>query len=58
MRRQAIYCLSKAIAFTPGRADPDARWDRAVLYAELGELSKALAQLEQVCFECVVCVHV
>jgi hypothetical protein len=46
--RQAIYCLSKAIAHTPGRADADARWDRAVLHAELGELGKALRQLREV----------
>lgn len=46
--RQAIYCLSKAVSHTPGRADADAQWDRAVLHAELGELGKAVRQLEQV----------
>jgi len=43
-RRQAVYCLSKAIAHDS--KDADARWDRAVLYAELGEQAKAIHQFQ------------
>eukprot|EP00967_Tisochrysis_lutea_P054569 scaffold68281_cov13-Tisochrysis_lutea.AAC.1 len=44
--RQAVYCLSKAIAHDV--KDADARWDRAVLYAELGEQAKAIRQFQMV----------
>eukprot|EP00798_Chlamydomonas_sp_ICE-L_P009988 gene9988-7869_t len=44
--RQAIYCLSRVIRRSKG--DLDALWDRAVLYAEVNELERALAQFEEV----------
>lgn len=44
--RQAVYCLTKVLAYD--RDDLDATWDRAVLYAELGELRRALKQFERV----------
>ncbi|KAG2491648.1 hypothetical protein HYH03_010018 [Edaphochlamys debaryana] len=40
--RQAIYCLTKAIA--RNKADLDAVWDRAVLFAQVGDHDRALAQ--------------
>lgn len=47
-----MYCLSKALARDP--KDADARWDRAVLYAELGEQAKAIKQFEMVRLLCAV----
>lgn len=44
--RQAIYCLTKVIA--RNKDDLDARWDRAVLYAEVGETYKATLQFAKV----------
>lgn len=40
MLRQAIYCLTKLLA--RARGDLDAQWDRAVLYAQVGEPRQAL----------------
>ena len=40
MLRQAIYCLTKLLA--RARGDLDAQWDRAVLYAQVGEPRAAL----------------
>ncbi|GFR52663.1 hypothetical protein Agub_g15257, partial [Astrephomene gubernaculifera] len=44
--RQAVYCLSKVIA--RDRGDLDALWDRAVLYAQVGDIDKALAHFAEV----------
>lgn len=44
--RQAIYCLNKVIS--RDKRDLDARWDRAVLYAEVNETAKAISQFLQV----------
>lgn len=44
--RQAIYCLNKVIS--RDKRDLDARWDRAVLFAEVNETSKAISQFQQV----------
>ena len=40
MLRQAIYCLTKLVARR--RGDEDAAWDRAVMYAQVGEHRAAL----------------
>jgi len=40
MLRQAIYCLTKLLGRK--RADEDAAWDRAVMYAQVGEHRAAL----------------
>jgi general transcription factor 3C polypeptide 3 (transcription factor C subunit 4) len=42
--RAAVYCLSRGLRAEPGC--PHARWDRAMLYAELGEHRKALEGVE------------
>ncbi|GIM11145.1 hypothetical protein Vretimale_14678, partial [Volvox reticuliferus] len=44
--RQAVYCLTKAI--NRNRTDLDALWDRAVLYAQVGDTDKALVQFAEV----------
>ncbi|GLI63795.1 hypothetical protein VaNZ11_006880, partial [Volvox africanus] len=44
--RQAVYCLTKAI--NRNRTDLDALWDRAVLYAQVGDTDKALVQFGEV----------
>ncbi|KAG1677647.1 hypothetical protein FOA52_010429 [Chlamydomonas sp. UWO 241] len=44
--RQAIYCLSHVI--NRKKTDVDARWDRAVLYAEVGETAKAISQFGRI----------
>lgn len=44
--RQAIYCLCKVVQ--RARDDLDAQWDRAVLYAEIGETRRALDQFEAI----------
>ncbi len=44
--RQAIYCLCKVVQ--RAREDLDAQWDRAVLYAEIGETRRALDQFEAI----------
>jgi general transcription factor 3C polypeptide 3 (transcription factor C subunit 4) len=41
MLQQAIYCYTQALNHT--RNDVDAIWDRAVLYGETGEISKAIS---------------
>eukprot|EP00850_Spirogloea_muscicola_P009520 SM000053S17477 [mRNA] locus=s53:596285:603110:+ [translate_table: standard] len=43
---QAIYCLKKVIRFDP--EDMDARWDRALLYAELLDFERAARSFEQI----------
>eukprot|EP00891_Asterochloris_glomerata_P001408 jgi/Astpho2/1408/Aster-06258 len=43
--RQAIHCLDNVLARWP--EDAGARWDRAVLYGELGEPRKAIRSLDQ-----------
>ena len=40
--RQAIYCLSRVLR--SAKKDVDARWDRAVLYAETGETRRAIKE--------------
>jgi tetratricopeptide (TPR) repeat protein len=42
--RTGIYCLTRVLRVLPG--DPHARWDRAMLYAEVGEHRKALSGVE------------
>lgn len=42
--RTAIYCLTRVLRCEPG--DAHARWDRAMLYAEVGEPRKALEGVE------------
>jgi len=42
--RQAIYCLTRVLRLEP--EDPHARWDRSILYSEIGELRKAAEGLE------------
>lgn len=42
--RQAIYCLSRVCKFDLG--DVDARWDRAVLLSEIGDVKKAAQAFE------------
>lgn len=42
--RQAIYCLSRVCKFDLG--DVDARWDRAVLLSEIGDVRKAALAFE------------
>jgi len=44
--RQAIYCLSKVVRMD--HDDMDARWDRAVLYAEINEPRKAAEAFEAI----------
>ncbi|GAX74553.1 hypothetical protein CEUSTIGMA_g2003.t1 [Chlamydomonas eustigma] len=44
--RQAIYCLTKAI--NRSKQDLDARWDRAILYAEVNEMTKAISHFKQI----------
>ena len=43
--RQAIYCLTRVLRLEPD--DPHARWDRSVLYHEVGEARKAVEGLEK-----------
>ena len=43
--RQAIYCLTRVLRLEPD--DPHARWDRSVLYHEVGEPRKAVEGLEK-----------
>eukprot|EP00963_Diacronema_lutheri_P010719 scaffold1141_cov333-Pavlova_lutheri.AAC.47 len=45
--RQAIYCLSKVIRLDKEKTDWKSRWDRANLYAEIGDNSKAKEAFEQ-----------
>jgi tetratricopeptide (TPR) repeat protein len=42
--RTGIYCLTRVLRVAPG--DPHARWDRAMLYSEVGEQRKALSGVE------------
>jgi hypothetical protein len=51
--RQAIYCLCKVVQRV--RDDLDAQWDRAVLYAEIGETRRWGCRLCALCGACCGC---